>query len=295
MIKDFYLSKPGESIKSSVIIPSWNNLSFLQLCVKSIQEHSTYDHQIIVHINEGSDGTLEWVKSQPELSYTYSEQNIGVCYALNAMRSLVKGKYMVFVNDDMYLLPEWDLHFWNVIGSRKDDLFFYSATGIEPKFTSNHSVIAPADYGHTVEDFKEERLLKEYKDLSKEDWSGATWPPNVIATRVWDLVGGYSTEFSPGMYSDPDFSRKLWEAGVRDFRGIAASRAYHFMSKTVGRIKKNNGSKQFLMKWGITSSMFVKFFLRRGQPYQGLLTTPELTGAYKKKLYLTKFKKVFST
>ena len=50
--------------KFSIIIPSWNNLPYLQLCIKSIEQHSTHKHQVILYINEGSDGTLDWVKEQ---------------------------------------------------------------------------------------------------------------------------------------------------------------------------------------------------------------------------------------
>ena len=40
-----------------------------------------------------------------------------------------------------------------------------------------------------------------------------------MPVELWDLVGGLSTEYSPGMYSDPDFSKKIYEAGVRIFKG----------------------------------------------------------------------------
>jgi hypothetical protein len=88
---------------------------------------------------------------------------------------------------------------------------------------------------------------------------------------IWDLVGGYSVEFSPGMYSDPDFSMKLWNIGVRLFKGIEKSRVYHFGSISVKRVKKNNGYYTFINKWGITSSTFSKYFLQRGERFEGLL------------------------
>jgi glycosyltransferase involved in cell wall biosynthesis len=48
----------------SILIPSWNNLDLLKLCVRSIQQNSSHSHQIIIHVNDGSDGTLEWVRTQ---------------------------------------------------------------------------------------------------------------------------------------------------------------------------------------------------------------------------------------
>ena len=46
----------------SIIIPTFNNLEYLKLCLKSIQKNSKFDHEIIVHINEGNDGTLEYLR-----------------------------------------------------------------------------------------------------------------------------------------------------------------------------------------------------------------------------------------
>ena len=46
----------------SILIPTWNNQPFLQLCVESIRANSVVETQIIVHVNDGSDGTLKWVK-----------------------------------------------------------------------------------------------------------------------------------------------------------------------------------------------------------------------------------------
>ena len=54
----------------SVLIPTWNNLPYLKLCVESIRQHSVFNHQIIIHVNEGTDGTLEWVEKEG-LDYTY--------------------------------------------------------------------------------------------------------------------------------------------------------------------------------------------------------------------------------
>ena len=91
----------------SILIPTWNNLEFLKLCVRSVRQNSSFAHQIIVHVNEGRDGTLEWVK-QEGLDYTFSPNNIGVCLAMNLMRSKVKTDYVCYLNDDMYVCPGWD-------------------------------------------------------------------------------------------------------------------------------------------------------------------------------------------
>jgi glycosyltransferase involved in cell wall biosynthesis len=264
--------------KFSIMIPSWNNLPYLRLCIESIRKNSHFTHEIIVHINEGVDGTLNWIQSQPDISYSHSDKNIGVCYALNSCRTLATTDYLVYLNDDMYVCPDWDLALAEEIDPLTDPYFFFSATAIETRKQSSCSI--EKSYGTHPDNFQEEKLLAEYRELPMQDWQGATWPPNVVHKDVWDLVGGYSIEYSPGMYSDPDFSYKLWKLGVRLFKGIAKSRVYHFGSVSVKRIKKNDGYYMFIAKWGMTSGTFSKYFLRRGERFDGPLqeqTIPFLT------------------
>jgi len=259
----------------SILIPSWNNLPYLKLCVESIRKNSIHKHQIIIHVNEGTDGTLDWIESQTDINYTYSSENIGVCYALNYSRTLATTNYIVYINDDMYLCPGWDDVFLQEIKIIGHPYFFLSATCIEPVASSICAI--GNDYGRTTESFNEQLLLKEFASLPKKDWSGATWPPNIVHKDVWDIVGGYSIEFSPGMYSDPDFSMKLWKAGVRLFKGLSASRAYHFGSKSVKRIVKNEGYYKFIFKWGITSSTLTNYFLKRGNLFTESMPEPKMT------------------
>jgi glycosyltransferase involved in cell wall biosynthesis len=258
----------------SILIPSWNNLAHLQLCIESIRKNSTHKHQLIVHINEGADGTLEWAKSQPDVDFSYSKENIGVCYALNIGSTLITTNYLLYMNDDMYVCPGWDDHLYREILSIGHNYFFLSATAIEPKAQSKCSI--EKSFGTCLANFDEQALLQQFATLPMQDWQGATWPPNIVHKDIWNLVGGYSIEFSPGMYSDPDFSMKLWQAGVRLFKGIEKSRVYHFGSISVKRVKHNKGYHTFIAKWGMTSGTFSKYFLKRGKPFTQPSTAPTL-------------------
>jgi GT2 family glycosyltransferase len=250
----------------SILIPTWNNLPYLRLCIRSIQKNSAFKHQILVHVNEGSDGTLEWV-SENGLSYTRSDRNIGVCWAMNALRSLAEADYLVFMNDDMYVCPGWDTALVEEIEKLPDNSFYLSSTLLQPRRFWDKSIISPASFGEDTETFDEESLLKGFMNFPHGDWSGSTWPPTVVHRDLWDLVGGFSVEFSPGLYSDPDFSAKLYLAGVRHFKGVNRSRVYHFEARSTGRVIKNKGTRQFLSKWGLTSSAFMKYILHRGEPF----------------------------
>lgn len=271
----------------SILIPTWNNLEFVKLCVASIRKNSTHQHEIILHINDGRDGTTDWARSEG-LSFSRSPDNIGICYAVNLARALAHTDYIVYMNDDMYVCPGWDDALLEEITRLGHNRFMLSATMFEPDPTNSTPVIAPRNYGKTIEAFDEARLLNEYQEPAKVDWSGATRPPTIVHKHMWDLVGGYSVEFSPGSYSDPDFSMKLWKAGVRHFQGVGRSRVYHFTSKSISRIKMNDGRKQFLRKWGITSSTLERHLLRLGKPFSGTLPDEPQTAAYRRALVKNK-------
>jgi hypothetical protein len=104
-----------------------------------------------------------------------------------------------------------------------------------------------------------------------------------VHKKTWDLVGGYSIEYSPGLYSDPDFSMKLWKAGIRLFKGIGDCRVYHFGGKSTKRVVKNKGYYTFISKWGMTSGTFTKKILRSGEPFDGILNEPVFSFSVKAK------------
>ncbi|MCC6187109.1 MAG: glycosyltransferase family 2 protein [Chitinophagaceae bacterium] len=256
----------------SIIIPTWNNLAYVQHCVDSIRRHSAHPHQIILHINDGSDGTLAWAQAQ-NLAHTHTPHNAGICLAVNMAAALATQDYIVYMNDDMYVLPHWDTHLLAVIATLPSNNFMLSSTMIEPTDHHNPCVIVH-NYGTSLHTFREAELLAHYASHPKPNWSGSAWPPTIVHRQYWQLVGGYSIELSPGMSSDDDFAMKMWTIGCRIFQGIGASRVYHFQAKSTQRIVKNDGRKQFLMKWGINQSTFNTHYLHRGAPYTAPLVAP---------------------
>lgn len=270
----FYDRSTADSYELSVLIPTWNNLPCLQRCIQAIRTHSASRLQLIVIVNEGQDGSLAWLLSQEDIAVVHAAENVGICYALNSARSLIKAPYLIYLNDDMMVLPGWETSLLEEARSIGHDNFLLSGTMIEPTDTGNSCVIV-ADYGNSVETYREAELLTKVDKLKKSDWMGATWPPIMLSTVMWDLVGGLSAEFSPGMYSDPDLSMKLYQAGVRLFKGLGTSKVYHFGSQSTGRIRHNKGRRTFLLKWGMTSRSFTQGILRSGQPFSGPLSQQE--------------------
>ena len=95
-------------LKFSILIPSYNNLNYLKICLDSVKKNSSYKkHEIIVHVNDGSDGTLDFIK-QENILYTHSSENIGLCSSINNASKKVSTNYILYAHDDMYFCPNWD-------------------------------------------------------------------------------------------------------------------------------------------------------------------------------------------
>ncbi len=263
----------SEDAQMSIVIPTWNNLPYIKNCLDSLKKNSRLPHQIILHINEGSDGTVEWAQ-RSGLAFTHSPKNVGICFGVNAAASLAKTRYLVYLNDDMYVCPDWDGHLLDEIKKMTDDSWFLSSTLIEPAGTGNPCVI-DADYGKSLEKLQEEKLLEGFALHDMHDQQSPGGCANVVPLALWRLVGGYSIEYTPGWNSDPDFAMKLWHAGVRQFKTISKSRVYHFHNVTGKRVgPRKSGRRLFAAKWGLTSAKFMKHFLRHGEKYQGAITDP---------------------
>lgn len=243
----------------TIVIPSWNNLAYLKLCVKSLKKNSIQQHEILVHINDGSDGSLDWVKSQG-IKYTHTQKNVGVCLSVNHLVFLAKHDWVLYMNDDMVACPGWDVAFEKAVASTDSDLALFFGTLIQPENGGSETVIKQ-NFGDSPANFDEARFLKHYLADGRGDKEGAASQPTLVHKKWWSMLGGYSLEFSPGMSSDDDLLMKFWVAGCRNFRIVGASRFYHFGCISTGRIKHNKGGRIFVLKWGITQMEFYRFYL----------------------------------
>jgi len=247
----------------SILIPTYNNLEYLKVCINSIRKNSKFNHQIIVHVNEGTDGTLGYIKDS-NLEYTFSDQNIGMPKALNKASKLSKNDFILISHDDFYYCPGWDEELMNNVNIINHKNFYLSSTMVGAGQVS-------FDAGQTIETFDEAKLLNNLEKIKTIDFQGTTKCPGLIHKEIWEKVGGWSEEFSPTGGDDTDFAMKLWAIDIRIFKGLGKSLAYHFGSITTRKKDKllftylgNRGNKIFLRKWGLTINFFEKFYLKSG-------------------------------
>ena len=260
----------------SIIIPTFNNVKYLKLCIESIKKNSIFNHEIIAHVNLGEDGTKEYLDKE-NIEYTFTNYNAGICEGMNKATKKANFDFILYSHDDFYFCPKWDEILNEEIKKIGHNRFYLSGIMMNNgplKFNA----------GSDFETFDEKKLLENYEKINHYDFQGSTWAPHLIHKEIWNKVGGFSEEFYPGTGSDPDLNMKLWREGVRIFKGLSKCKVYHFGSivtrkyKNHPTIKTESGSKGgkiFLLKWGITFKFFKKHYLRSDSIYEGELRNPK--------------------
>ncbi len=260
----------------SIIIPTFNNLDYLKLSIKSIRQNSKFNHQIIAHVNIGEDGTCDFLRNE-NIDFTFTSYNSGICEGTNTASKKAIFKYILYSHDDFYFCPDWDVVLKKEVDSIGHNNFYLSGVMM------NNGPIK-FDAGTDIKNFNENKVLNEYQNYNHYNFQGSTWAPHLLHKDLWEKVGGFSEEFFPGTGSDPDLNMKLWQEGVRIFKGLNNCKVYHFGSIVTRKYKNHptiitesgsKGGKIFLLKWGITIKFFKKFYLRSDQKYDGPLNKPD--------------------
>ena len=115
------------SKKSTIIIPTVNNCNYLKLCINSINKNSTYNHELIVHIN-GRDPETENYLIQKNITYTKTDNNVGLCSGVNLASKKSTTEFIIYSHDDMYYLPKWIFIYSKKLKNYQTIFLFFSNT-----------------------------------------------------------------------------------------------------------------------------------------------------------------------
>ena len=138
----------------SIIIPTFNNLEYLKLCLGSIKKNSKFNHQIIPHINVGEDGTKDYLQNQG-YDFTFTNYNAGICEGMNIAAKQAKLDYILYAHDDFYFCPNWDQVMLDEVNLIGHENFYLSGTMI------NNGQIK-FNCGDNLKSFDEKNLLENY-------------------------------------------------------------------------------------------------------------------------------------
>ena len=94
--------------KISVIIPSWNGISYLAVCLDALRAQTFRDFDVWFIDNASTDGSAEFVRqSHPEVNIINMESNVGFGRAVNAGIRASGGELVALLNNDTAADPRW--------------------------------------------------------------------------------------------------------------------------------------------------------------------------------------------
>ena len=95
----------------SIIILSYNSLKFLKKCLRSVLSTEYNNFEVILVDNASTDGSIEYVEKKfghdYRLNIIRNERNLGFAEGNNVGARVARGNYVVFVNSDTVVDPNW--------------------------------------------------------------------------------------------------------------------------------------------------------------------------------------------
>lgn len=235
----------------SVIIPSYKNPKYLDLCLKSIIENQTDRNEIIVVLDGYADLSKDVVeKYKNDISVLEFEENRGMPHAINYGVYNSTHDWLLIASEDNVFCKNWDTELSKHVyitnqRAQNNTGVVYTINQVEPVGPSIYNVVI-RDYGKNVEDFQYEKFLHEEtlmpskggfrKANPHQTDDGSTFP---FALRKVDFmkVGGFDVDYPSPFVVDWDFFLKC-ELAEMDLVRISQFHFYHFVSKST---KNRNG------------------------------------------------------
>ena len=277
--------------KITFVIPSRNNLEFLQLAYKSIRNLDT-KHEILILNDASTDGTQEWISKQKDndliVHHSPGPERIGIVGMFDKGIEMARTDIIMAYHADMVAAPNLDKH---VLKHLKKGVVV-SATRVEPPLHPDGPEKMLVDFGIEIEDFDIDKfnnwVLNEYKPKHDKLVTEGIFAPWCMYKEDFLAIGGHDELFAPQSKEDSDiFNRfvlngykvlQTWEGLVYHF----TSRGSRFNKHAGGAAGKNSD------EWLQTTTTNMKKFIKKwGTPVQhDVFLKPIISPVYKKSIII---------
>ena len=128
------------------------NFQYLQKCTEYIEKHSTYNHEILVYLNGIGAEEQKNFLNEKSIKFLHSEENLGVSVPINKLFRLSSNEFIMNLNDDMLVLPEWDIELNNTYQQHFKNVehFYLTPRIIEPNVPYHVKHCSLGNYGNTL-------------------------------------------------------------------------------------------------------------------------------------------------
>jgi glycosyltransferase involved in cell wall biosynthesis len=236
--------------KISVIIPTYKEPEYLDLCIKSAISGQVNKNQIIVIV----DGFYDLNKSvldkyKEDIDVVILEENQGLSRATNIGVYNARYDRVLIVNDDNVFPNKWDekLNIWDY------KKCIISLNQIEPN-PSMFPQFHIKDLGKSIEEFDLEKFWAYENDISTWSMSGSgSTLPMLVDKKRFIALGGWDENYpTNGVVADWDFFLKCSISGM-EMRRSYNCHFYHFAQIATGTQRQESerqGHEYARYKWG---------------------------------------------
>jgi GT2 family glycosyltransferase len=215
--------------KVSVIVVNWNGRHLLEDCLASLRCQTFRDSEVILVDNGSGDGSVEWVAAHyPEIRIVALGTNKGFCGGNNAGIRVARGEYIVLLNNDTEVEPDWLGELVRYIAGDRSiaacdsKILYFDQRNIIWSAGAIYTIAGSAGCrGHGCTD----STITEPAEVFAANACSA-----IYARRVLDEIGDLDEDFFAG-YEDVDWS---FRARLRGYRvvNVPSSRVFHKVSST---------------------------------------------------------------
>jgi glycosyltransferase involved in cell wall biosynthesis len=205
-------------MKITFIIPSRNNLKYLQQAVNSITECYGDYHDIVLLDDASTDGTWEWItslKSTNIIKYrNEGNERVGHTVLYDKGVELCRTEVFSILHADMITTPN---HVSNSLKHLERGVVVCS-TRIEPPLHPPGPEKYVRSYGFEPEEFKLDEFRKEIEILESENRNKITngiFAPWMMYKEDFISIGGHDRLFAPMELEDSDIFNRMHLAGYK--------------------------------------------------------------------------------
>jgi GT2 family glycosyltransferase len=232
----------------SIIIPAYNGRKLTEACLESLLRTlpATFCGEIVVVDDGSTDDTARtlssWAESHPSLRILRNQKNRGFVDACNDGAGAATGKILVFLNNDVVLLPGWLGPLLRIFHD------FPKAGAVGAKLISPDGTLQEAG-GVVFSDGSAMNFGRGQAELEaplfnfvrEVDYCSAA----LLATprALFEELGGFALEYRPGYYEDTDYCFRLRERGFAVYYQPECA-VVHREGNTAGR-DESKGMKQY--------------------------------------------------
>lgn len=238
----------------SIVIPVYNQFGYTYNCLKSILEHSgNVKYEVIVADDCSKDYVRELEKAVSGINVIHNAENMRFLKNCNNAAKAAKGKYVLFLNNDTQVQPDW-LEPMVTLMEQNSDIGMVGSKLVYPDGSLQEAggILwkdgSAWNYGHL-----KNPDAAEYCYVKDADYiSGAAI---MIRTSLWNEIGGFDEEFAPAYYEDTDLAFEVRKHGYRvclqpksivvHFEGVTNGTDTSTGQKTYQVINQ----KKFFKKW----------------------------------------------